>query len=78
VAPAQPGLFQESELPIPEQADAREDRREQYGHPDDAGATNCSSSPPGLLIDGPEAEAEDEQYINGCPSEAMTCARDRE
>ena len=55
-------FLQEAELPIPEQPDAGEDRREQHRHADHAGRDELQvAALPGLLEDGPEAEAERQQ-----------------
>jgi hypothetical protein len=59
-------LFQKSELPIPEQTDAREDRREQHRHADHAGRHKLEvAPPPGLLIDGTQPKAEHQQVQQG-------------
>ena len=71
-------LLEETELAIPQQADAREDRREQDAHPDDARRDELQvASLPRLLEDRTEAEAEHEQVQQRLPSDAMICGRDR-
>ena len=55
-------LLQEAELPVPEQADAGEDRREQDRHPDDAGRDELQvAALPGFLEDRAQAEPEHQQ-----------------
>src|SRR5581483_6175091 len=59
-------LFEKAKLAIPEQTETREDRREQYGHADDAGRDKLQVvAVSGALEHRPQAEAEDQQVENG-------------
>ena len=59
-------FLQKTELPIPQQPDAREDRREQDAHADDARRHELQvAALPRLLEDRAEPEAEDHQVHGG-------------
>jgi hypothetical protein len=50
-------FLQESKLPVPKQAEPRKDRREEHGHPDDAGRHELKvAAPAGALEDRPQPE----------------------
>src|SRR5436189_2272521 len=66
-------LFEKTELPVPQESDSGENRREQYGHADDAGRDKLQvATLSGLLEYRAQTESERLQVQEGLPQRGDT------